>query len=30
MLLTFVGSVLYLLCHPQVFLEDDDDTDRRT
>jgi len=29
MLLTFVGSVLYLLCHPQVFLEDDDDTDRR-
>ena len=24
-LLAFLGSLLYMVCHPQVFLEDDDD-----
>lgn len=27
-LLAFVGSILYMLSHPQVFLEDDDDDDQ--
>ena len=28
-LLTFLGSLLYMLCHPQVFIEDDDDDHRK-
>jgi len=28
-LVTFLGSLLYMLCHPQVFLEDDDDNNDR-
>ena len=29
MFLTFLGSLVYMLCHPGVFLEDDDDNDMR-
>ena len=27
-LITFLGSVLYLFCHPRIFIEDDDQEDR--
>ena len=27
-LVTFLGSLLYLLCHPQIFREDDDKWER--
>jgi hypothetical protein len=27
-LVTFLGSLLYLLCHPQIFREDDDRLER--
>jgi hypothetical protein len=27
-LVTFLGSLLYLLCHPQIFREDDDQLER--